>query len=97
MPTAEASGNYSKITIGITLLYQICIFNQASIPAHAQLGRVLSCITHMGFMERMHAYKDAVAKGKGKEFGVGTFNYPILMAGDIVLYDAPRIFSVLSK
>lgn len=39
-------------------------------------------------MERMHAYKDAVAKGKGKEFGVGTFNYPILMAGDIVLYDA---------
>ncbi len=42
----------------------------------------------MGFMERMHAYKDAVAKGKGKEFGVGTFNYPILMAGDIVLYDA---------
>lgn len=41
---------------------QICLFNQASIPAHAQLGRILSCITHMGFMERMHAYKDAIAK-----------------------------------
>ena len=59
---------------------QICIFNKASIPAHAQLSRILSCVTHMGFMERMHAYKDAVAKGKGKVFGVGPFNYPILMA-----------------
>lgn len=85
--------NFCRLYIALIRQYglsedQICIFNQASIPAHAQLWWILSCITHMGFMERMHAYKDAVAKGKGKEFGVGTFNYPILMAGDIVLYDA---------
>ena len=85
--------NFCRLYIALIRQYglneeQICIFNQASIPAHAQLSRILSCVTHMGFMERMHAYKDAVAKGKGKEFGVGTFNYPILMAGDIVLYDA---------
>ncbi len=67
---------------------QVVIFNQASIPAHAQLWWILSCVTHMGFMERMHAYKDAVAKGKANEVWVGTFCYPILMAGDIVLYDA---------
>ncbi len=67
---------------------QVVIFNQASIPAHAQLSWILSCVTHMGFMERMHVYKDAVAKGKANEIGVGTFCYPILMAGDIVLYDA---------
>lgn len=67
---------------------QVTIFNQASIPAHAQLARILACLTHMGSMERMHAYKDALAKGKNKELGVGVFNYPILMAGDIVLYDA---------
>lgn len=67
---------------------QIAIYNPALIPAHAQLSWMLSCVTHMGFMERMHAYKDAVAKGKGNEVSVGTFNYPILQAADIVLYDA---------
>lgn len=67
---------------------QISIFNHALIPAHAQLSWILSCVTHMGFMERMHAYKDAVAKGKWNEVSVGTFNYPILQAADIVLYDA---------
>jgi tryptophanyl-tRNA synthetase len=45
-------------------LNQIAIYNPALIPAHAQLSWILSCVTHMGFMERMHAYKDAVAKGK---------------------------------
>lgn len=43
-------------------LDQIAIYNPALIPAHAQLSWMLSCVTHMGFMERMHAYKDAVAK-----------------------------------
>lgn len=41
---------------------QISIYNHAMIPAHAQLSWILSCVTHMGFMERMHAYKDAIAK-----------------------------------
>ncbi|MBP7884687.1 hypothetical protein KAZ93_00610 [Patescibacteria group bacterium] len=36
----------------------------------------------------MHAYKDAIAKGKANEVSVGTFCYPILQAADIVLYDA---------
>lgn len=63
------------------------IYNQSDIPAHAQLTRVFECLTHMWFMERMHAYKDAVAKGKSKELSVWTFAYPILMAIDIILYD----------
>ena len=67
---------------------QISIYNHALIPAHAQLSWTLSCVTHMGFMERMHAYKDAIAKGKANEVSVGTFCYPILQAADIVLYDA---------
>ena len=64
------------------------IYNQSDVPAHAQLTRVLSCITHMWFMERMHVYKDAVAKWKATDLSVGTFTYPILMAVDILLYDA---------
>lgn len=82
--------------INIVKLYLACgidakkfnIYNPAEIPAHAQLNRVLGCLTIMGTMERMHSYKDAVAKGKAGEVSVGTFNYPILMAADIILYDA---------
>lgn len=69
----------------------VFIYNQADIPGHAQLQRVLSCITHIGFMERMHAYKAAVDSGKASEIGVGTFTYPILMAADIMLYDATHV------
>ncbi len=63
------------------------IYNQSDIPAHAQLNRVLTCITHMWFMERMHAYKDKIAKWKANEASIWLFTYPILMAADILLYD----------
>lgn len=63
------------------------IYKQSDVPAHAQLTRVFMCLTHMGFMERMHAYKDAVAKGTAGQISVWTFAYPILMAMDIILYD----------
>ncbi|PZM87336.1 MAG: tryptophan--tRNA ligase [candidate division SR1 bacterium] len=86
-------------SLTITKLYLACgvdlsktlIYNPALIPAHAQLNRVLTCLTIMGTMERMHSYKDALAKGKAGETGVGTFCYPILMAADILLYDADLI------
>lgn len=64
------------------------MYNPADIPGHAQLNWVLSCITHMWFMERMHSYKEAVDKWNSKEIMVWTFCYPILMAADILLYDA---------
>lgn len=67
------------------------IYNQADIPAHAECGWILGCVTNMGTMERMHAYKDAVAKGKANEISVWVFSYPILMAGDILLYDANEV------
>lgn len=67
---------------------QFKIYNPADIPGHAQLNRVLTCITHMWFMERMHSYKEAIDKWKAKEIWVWVFCYPILMAADILLYDA---------
>lgn len=67
---------------------QFKIYNPANIPWHAQLNWVLTCITHMWFMERMHSYKEALDKWKAKELSVWTFCYPILMAADILLYDA---------
>ena len=70
---------------------RVYIYNPADIPGHAQLNWVLTCLTIMGTMERMHSYKDALAKGKAGEVSVGTFCYPILMASDILLYDANYI------
>jgi len=67
------------------------IYNPADIPGHVQLGRVLTCLTHMWHMERMHAFKDKVQKWKANEASVGLFSYPILMAADILLYDATII------
>ncbi len=67
------------------------IYNPAKIPAHAELSWILSCITNVGFMKRMHAYKDAVAKNKEENTTVGTFCYPILMAADILLYDVDLV------
>lgn len=60
---------------------------QSSILEHTQLMWILSCHTVIGFMERMHAYKDALEKNETKNFTMGSFNYPILQAADILLYD----------
>ncbi len=60
-------------------------FKQSALPEHTELCWILDCITKMPFLERAHAWKDAQAKGK-KEISVGLFNYPILQAADILLY-----------
>ena len=64
------------------------IYNQADVPALTQLTRVFSCLINMGTMDRMHAFKDKVAKGKANAANVGLFTYPILMAADILMFDA---------
>ena len=64
--------------INILKLYAACgadlsrfmIYNPAEIAGHAQLNWILTCITHMGFMERMHSYKEALDKGRAKEINV---------------------------
>lgn len=60
-------------------------FKQSDNPAHSELCWIFDCITTMPFLERAHAWKDAVAKGT-KEVSVGLFNYPVLQAADILLY-----------
>jgi tryptophanyl-tRNA synthetase len=61
------------------------IFKQSDVSEHAELAWIFDTITTMPYLERAHAYKDA--KAKGKEMSVGLFNYPMLMAADILLYD----------
>ncbi|HEY4503726.1 MAG TPA: tryptophan--tRNA ligase [Candidatus Paceibacterota bacterium] len=61
------------------------IFRQSDISAHTELAWVFDTITSMPYLMRAHAFKSAEAKNK--EISVGKFNYPVLMASDILLYD----------
>lgn len=65
---------------------EVILFKQSDVPAHTELCWIFDTITTMPYLMRAHAYKDAEAKSK--ELNVGTFNYPMLMAADILLYDA---------
>ncbi|HVT74799.1 MAG TPA: tryptophan--tRNA ligase [Candidatus Paceibacterota bacterium] len=62
------------------------LFKQSDVSAHTELCWIFDTITTMPYLMRAHAYKDAEAKDK--EISVGTFNYPMLMAADILLYGA---------
>jgi len=62
------------------------IFQQSQVQEHTELAWMLECLVTVPFLELSHAYKDKVAKGL--EANAGLFNYPMLMAADILLYDA---------
>lgn len=64
----------------------VVLYRQSSLPEHPELTWVFDCLVTMPWLQRAHAFKDAEAKGK--EINVGTFNYPVLMAADILMYDA---------
>ncbi len=64
---------------------KVVLFKQSSVTAHTELAWVFNCITTMPYLMRAHAFKDAEAKNN--EISVGTFDYPMLMAADILLYD----------
>jgi len=68
------------------------VFVQSHVSAHAELAWLLNCATPMNWLERMIQYKDKAKKASGTEsVGVGLFTYPILMAADILLYQADRV------
>ena len=68
---------------------KVVLFKQSDVQSHTELAWIFDTITTIPYLERTHAYKDAEAKGK--EISVGTFNYPMLMAADILLYDTSLV------
>lgn len=66
---------------------KLTIFQQSEIPAHSELAYVLSTITSYGRAQRMTQFKEKSEKQK-ENINVGLFYYPVLMAADILLYDA---------
>ncbi|MCA9336741.1 tryptophan--tRNA ligase [Candidatus Saccharibacteria bacterium] len=69
----------------------IHLYRQSYIPAHSELTVLLNNFVGMGEMERMTQYKDKSAKLSNDRVSVGLFDYPVLMASDILLYNAKYI------
>lgn len=69
----------------------IYIYRQSYIPAHSELTWILDCFTGFGEMSRMTQFKDKSAKLQEDRISLGLFNYPVLMAADILLYDATYV------
>lgn len=67
------------------------VFVQSHVPAHAELAWLLNCVTPMSWLERMIQFKDKARKAGTESVGVGLFTYPVLMAADILLYQADRV------
>jgi tryptophanyl-tRNA synthetase len=68
---------------------KVTLFKQSDVPQVAELTWIFNCITTIPYLMRAHAYKDAEAKNK--EINVGVFDYPILMASDILMQDADLV------
>lgn len=66
------------------------IFNQSQVSAHAEGAWILSCIARMGWLNRMTQFKEKAGKDKEKA-SIGLYSYPVLMAADILLYDATHV------
>ena len=66
------------------------IFNQSKVPSHAEGSWLLSCVARMGWLNRMTQFKEKAGHDKEKA-SVGLYIYPVLMAADILLYDATHV------
>ena len=66
------------------------IFNQSQVSAHAEGAWILSCVARMGWLNRMTQFKEKAGKDKEKA-SIGLYSYPVLMAADILLYDATHV------
>ena len=92
--TVQNKEELSKGIIDVALDYlaigldpkKVVLFKQSDVPQVHELNWIFNCITTMPYLMRAHAYKDAEAKSK--EINVGIFDYPLLMAADILMQDA---------
>jgi tryptophanyl-tRNA synthetase len=66
------------------------IFVQSHVSAHSELAWLLNCVTPLNWLERMIQFKEKAVK-QGENVGVGLLDYPVLMAADILLYDADQV------
>lgn len=97
--TPQDPKELKKKILSITALYiaagidpkKSSIFVQSTRPEHTELAWILGCFTKMGELSRMIQFKEKTMKGTSGMAGVGLFNYPVLMAADILLYQATDV------
>jgi tryptophanyl-tRNA synthetase len=85
-------------TLTTAALYLACgidpnrstVFVQSQVSAHSELCWLLNCVTPLNWLERMIQFKEKAVK-QGVDVSVGLLDYPVLMAADILLYDADRV------
>lgn len=98
MTTLEESANLAENTRIIAAAYIACgidpkksaIFAQSHVPEHTELAWVLSCLTPLGWLNRMTQFKDKAGKHKDQAC-LGLYAYPVLMAADILVYKATHV------
>jgi tryptophanyl-tRNA synthetase len=92
-PKTLAQNTYNLAAVylacGIDLEYST-IFVQSHVSAHSELSWLLNCITPLNWLERMIQFKEKAIK-QGENVSVGLLDYPVLMAADILLYDADKV------
>ena len=95
---SETDGDFQKnlvnsvkyyIASGLKINENVHIYRQSYVPAHSEMCWILNCVATMGELSRMTQFKD---KSQGKEsVNAGIFDYPVLMASDILLYSASYV------
>ncbi len=93
---SQGTKNLAENTLTTAALYMACgvdpkkttLFVQSSVPAHSQLARLLGSITTVGMLRRMIQFKEKSKDGEGDGANLTLLDYPVLMAADILLYDA---------
>jgi tryptophanyl-tRNA synthetase len=92
-PATLATDTYTiaalYLACGIDLRYST-IFVQSHVSAHSELAWLLNCVTPVNWLERMIQFKEKAIK-QGENVSVGLLDYPVLMAADILLYDAEEV------
>jgi tryptophanyl-tRNA synthetase len=90
----ELRHNLREVTAGMIAsgidAERCIIFNQSAVPGHSELAWLLSCLTPLGWLNRMTQFKEKAGK-KREMAGLGLYAYPVLMAADILLYKATHV------
>lgn len=94
LTTIKNGAELSQATLDLAIDYMaigldpkdVLIFKQSDLPEVTELAWIFNCITTMPYLMRAHAFKDSEAKNK--EINVGVFDYPVLMAADILIHGA---------
>ncbi|MEK7227678.1 MAG: tryptophan--tRNA ligase [Patescibacteria group bacterium] len=97
LTTVQNRKELKENTLGVLLDFmaigldpkKVTLFKQSDVPQVTELAWIFNCLTTVPYLERAHAYKDAIANGK--EASAGLFDYPILMAADILIQDADLV------